>query len=148
MALCTWCFAARLSLRSHAMPPSLCGYQQLTPCALTHALPCTLCGPTGHSALHWCAAKGHGECAAWLLARGAHANMRNHGGATPLHSAANNKQAHVFKILVLSGGADICAVDEMGDTPRAIVRQKCDDATARSLEAFAAALELHRCALP
>lgn len=109
-----------------------------------HSLKDAILAVAGHSALHWCAAKGHAECARWLLRAGAHANMRNHGGATTLHSAANNKQLGLLRVLVLEGGADICAADELGDTPRSIVRQKCDEATAINLEVYAAALELHR----
>ena len=44
----------------------------------------------GHSALHWCAARGYCRPLAWLLRIGAPAELRNNSGSTPLHAAAAN----------------------------------------------------------
>jgi hypothetical protein len=47
---------------------------------------------TGHTAVHWAAAKGQLEALRWLLTHGASADAVNHAGSTPLHSAAGNGQ--------------------------------------------------------
>jgi hypothetical protein len=46
----------------------------------------------GHSALHWCAARGHASCIEFLLQSGADPHQTNHGDSTPLHAAAANGQ--------------------------------------------------------
>ena len=72
----------------------------------------------GNSALHWASAFGRLEVVEWLLAReGIQVSKRNHGGGTPLHSAASHNRAEVVAAL-LEAGADVAAKDENGDTPR------------------------------
>ena len=72
----------------------------------------------GNSALHWAAAHARMDAVRWLVAReGADVNVRNNGGGTPLHSAAAHARAQVASLL-LEAGADVCAMDENGDTPR------------------------------
>ena len=72
----------------------------------------------GNTALHWASANGQLSAAEWLLARdGVEVNGKNHGGGTPLHSAAAHARAAVAATL-LDAGADIASKDENGDTPR------------------------------
>lgn len=47
---------------------------------------------TGHTAVHWAAAKGQVQALRWLLTHGAVVDAVNHAGSTPLHSAAGNGQ--------------------------------------------------------
>ncbi|GLC33342.1 hypothetical protein PLESTB_000343900 [Pleodorina starrii] len=54
----------------------------------------------GHTALHWCAAKGSVEGVAWLLAQGMDVNVRNDDGATPLHAAARNGRLEAVEVLL------------------------------------------------
>ena len=51
----------------------------------------------GHTALHWCSAKGYMECLQWLLQQGADVNSINAEYSTPLHAAAANGQESVLK---------------------------------------------------
>lgn len=61
---------------------------------------------TGHTALHWAAAKGHAAAVRWLLAAGASPRATNKGAATPLHAAAANQHMHCAEVLMLLGHAD------------------------------------------
>ena len=70
----------------------------------------------GHSAQHWCAARGHLACLQWLLDKNAQVDMRNKGSATPLHAAALQEQVACGRLLV-ERGADVNALDVAGDTP-------------------------------
>ncbi|GLI65651.1 hypothetical protein VaNZ11_009251 [Volvox africanus] len=54
----------------------------------------------GHTALHWCAAKGSVECVGWLLQQGTDVNVRNDDGATPLHAAARNGRLEAVEALL------------------------------------------------
>ncbi|GIM11413.1 hypothetical protein Vretimale_14936, partial [Volvox reticuliferus] len=54
----------------------------------------------GHTALHWCAAKGSVECVGWLLQQGTDINVRNDDGATPLHAAARNGRLEAVEALL------------------------------------------------
>ena len=72
----------------------------------------------GNTALHWAAANGQLAAVEWLLRQpGVEVSGRNHGGGTPLHSAASHARAAVVSAL-LNAGADAEAPDEMRDTPR------------------------------
>jgi ankyrin repeat protein len=62
----------------------------------------------GHSAMHWCAARGHVECLRLLLESKANVNCRNKGAATPLHAAAQHDQVDCARLL-LRHGADLAA---------------------------------------
>ena len=54
----------------------------------------------GHSAVHWCAAKGYLECLQWLLKQGADINGPNAEDSTPLHAAAANGQQNIVQYLL------------------------------------------------
>ena len=54
----------------------------------------------GHSALHWCAAKGYLECLQWLLKQGADINTLNAEDSTLLHAAAANGQESTVQYLL------------------------------------------------
>ena len=72
----------------------------------------------GNTALHWASAYGHVEAVRWLLSLDdVDVSWRNHGGGTPLHSAASHGRAEVVSVL-LEAGADASATDENKDTPR------------------------------
>ena len=72
----------------------------------------------GNTALHWAAANGCLAAVEWLLAReGMEVSKQNHGGGTPLHSAAAHARAGVVSVL-LEAGADATASDDNRDTPR------------------------------
>lgn len=57
-------------------------------------------GGIGHTALHWCCARGHVAGAQWLLGRGIDANSLNSEGSTPLHAAAANGEAECVAMLL------------------------------------------------
>ena len=54
----------------------------------------------GHSAMHWCAAKGYLECLQWLVKQGADINSLNAEDSTPLHAAAANGQESIVRYLL------------------------------------------------
>jgi len=54
----------------------------------------------GHTAVHWCAAKGHLTCLQWLLQQGADINCLNAEDSTPLHAAAANGQEYIVHFLL------------------------------------------------
>ena len=54
----------------------------------------------GHSAMHWCAAKGYLECLQWLVKQGADINSLNSEDSTPLHAAAANGQEGIVQYLL------------------------------------------------
>lgn len=54
----------------------------------------------GHTALHWCAAKGQAEALRLLLARGADPNALNSVGSTPLHAAACHGNVACIQVLM------------------------------------------------
>lgn len=58
----------------------------------------------GHSAMHWCAAKGYLECLQWLLKQGADINSLNAEDSTPLHAAAANGQESIVQYLLAQPG--------------------------------------------
>ncbi|KAG2484955.1 hypothetical protein HYH03_016253 [Edaphochlamys debaryana] len=76
----------------------------------------------GHTALHWCAAKGGVEAMRWLLEMGLDVNVRNDDGATPLHAAARNGSLEAVEALLTwrprgrGARCDLRAVDGEGRT--------------------------------
>ena len=71
----------------------------------------------GHTAAHWAAAKGHADVLAWLVdERGYEVDFPNACGGTALHAAAANGREECVSLL-LSLGASVDAVDEIGETP-------------------------------
>ena len=54
----------------------------------------------GHSAVHWCAAKGYLECLQWLVKQGADISSLNAEASTPLHAAAANGQESIVQYLL------------------------------------------------
>jgi tetratricopeptide (TPR) repeat protein len=73
----------------------------------------------GHSAMHWCAARGHVTCLELLIGAGAGINVRNRGGSTPLHAAAQRDAVESLRVL-LASGADMHACDAQGLTPQQV----------------------------
>ena len=72
----------------------------------------------GNTALHWAAAQGQKYAVEWLLQqKGVDVNARNHGGGTPLHSAAAHARGALLSML-LDAGADDALRDELGETAR------------------------------
>ena len=70
----------------------------------------------GHTALHWCAAKGFPDAVSWLLRQGAEVNSLNAEDSTPLHSAASNGEGECARRL-LAAGADRALRDAEGVNP-------------------------------
>ena len=99
-------------------------------------------GFSGHSALHWAAAKGHAEAVQALLRAGAHPDVPNHGGGRPLHAAAANGQTQCARLLLLFGGACASLRNGLGETPRELAVQNGHMETACAIEAAARAAEL------
>jgi len=93
---------------------------------------CSL-GFIGHSALHWCAAKGYSGLARWLIAQGAPLAQRNNAESTALHTAAQNGQSAVAQLL-LDAGADVALTDADGKTARDVALERGHAALARALE--------------
>ena len=95
----------------------------------------------GHTALHWCAAKGHTDAVRWLLSVGASAAQRNESGSTSLHAAASNGQTECAKVLfqeelAVLGACPLLAVrDSDGRTAAAIARERGYAELATLLEA-------------
>eukprot|EP00899_Mesostigma_viride_P012305 jgi/Mesvir1/21075/Mv17228-RA.1 len=75
-------------------------------------------GFVGHSALHWCAAKGHLVALRLLIDAGARVDCVNNASATPLHAAASNGEAQCVRALILEGGATPSLRDDFGESAR------------------------------
>ena len=73
---------------------------------------------TGHTALHWCAAKAHAEPLLVLLEEGADPNAPNNAGSTPLHAASANGSVDCAKILIICGGTDATRLDGLGESAK------------------------------
>ena len=99
-------------------------------------------GFSGHSALHWTAAKGHAEALQALLRAGASPDMPNHGGGRPLHAAAANGQTQCARMLLLQGGACASLRNGLEETPRELALQSGHADTAHAIEEAARAAEL------
>lgn len=93
---------------------------------------CSL-GFIGHSALHWCAAKGYDDLARWLIAQGANVDQPNNADSTALHTAAQNGKQGVLQILI-DAGADVSRVDSDGKTARDVALSRGHSALAKLLE--------------
>ena len=79
---------------------------------------------TGHTALHWCAAKAHTDGTKLLLEEGADPNAPNNAESTPLHSAAANGSVACAKIIILGGGADATRLDGLGESAKDVALGK------------------------
>jgi tetratricopeptide (TPR) repeat protein len=99
-------------------------------------------GFSGHSALHWAAAKGHTLAVQTLLRAGAHPDIPNHGGGRPLHAAAANGQTECARILILQGGASTSLRNGLDESPRELALQSNHTDTANAIEAAARAAQL------
>ncbi|KAK9811860.1 hypothetical protein WJX72_011307 [[Myrmecia] bisecta] len=80
---------------------------------------------TGHTALHWAAAKGHLAAIKWLLLKGANPNAQNHAGATPLHAAVSNSQVAAASMLLFEGEADPELRDDFGELALDVALERC-----------------------
>lgn len=80
----------------------------------------TSLGFTGHSALHWAAAKGRCEAVRWLLRQGANPDAVNKAGSTAVHAAAQNNQLEAAKVLMYEGGSDGFVQDDLQETAREV----------------------------
>jgi len=87
--------------------------------------------------LHSAASARNLEAARLLLAHGAPANARQHGGWAPIHSAAQNGDRAMVELL-LQHGADPLLANYEGKTPAAVAREKGNTEIAVLLEGGAA----------
>ena len=116
----------------------LCSVPQMAPLLQRHGPGLLLArgAGLGHSALHWCAARGDEQAVSWLLEKcrslepstGAGreecqaaaavvgVNLRNEVGSTPLHAAASNGCAAVVSLLLRQQGIDAALLDDDGRT--------------------------------
>ena len=99
-------------------------------------------GFSGHSALHWAAAKGHTLALQALLRAGAHPDVPNHGGGRPLHAAAANGQTECARVLILQGGASVSLRNGLDELPRELALQSGHTDTANAIEAAARSAQL------
>ena len=99
-------------------------------------------GFSGHSALHWAAAKGHADALRALLRAGANPDVPNHGGGRPLHAAAANGQTHCARILLLHGGACASLRNGLEETPCELALHGGHADTAHAIEEAARAAQL------
>ena len=84
----------------------------------------TSLGFAGNSAMHWCAARGHAKCIRRLLELGMDPDVRNNADSTPAHSAAGAGQNDALRALLLEGGADAGARNDLGETPRDVANAR------------------------
>lgn len=80
-------------------------------------------GFVGHTALHYCAAKGHVACLRTLLLAGSQVNAKNRGGSSVLHSAAMNDSVECARILI-AAGANPRMGDQDGELPEDAGRRR------------------------
>jgi tetratricopeptide (TPR) repeat protein len=99
-------------------------------------------GFSGHSALHWAAAKGHADALRALLRAGANPDVPNHGGGRPLHAAAANGQTQCARMLLLHGGACASLHNGLEETPRELALISGHTDTAQAIEEAARAAQL------
>jgi tetratricopeptide (TPR) repeat protein len=99
-------------------------------------------GFTGHSALHWAAAKGHAPVLRVLLQAGAHPDVPNNGGARALHAAAANGQVECARILLLEGSANATLRNGLDETARELAAQSGHAEAAAAIETAARAAVL------
>jgi tetratricopeptide (TPR) repeat protein len=76
----------------------------------------------GHTAMHWCAARGHVTCLELLIGARADVNVKNRGGSTPLHAAAQRDVLESARLL-LASGANLQARDLQGLTPQQVAHR-------------------------
>jgi len=89
-------------------------------------------GPDGTTALHWAVYHGNVELVERLLAAGAHADMRNEFGSTPIAEAATVGDARILAAL-LNAGAHPDTPGPDGQTPLMVVARSSNVDAARVL---------------
>jgi hypothetical protein len=123
------CLALEHSLEPHQRP----GEPHYTVAAsiLAHGLDVDTIRPSqGRTLLHGAANRGTKRAVKWLLEQGANPNVRDLGGCTPMHVAAQrNASTAVVKMLVAAGGA-FDLIDARGLTPLDHARQHNKDKVA------------------
>ena len=74
---------------------------------------------TGHTCLHWAAARGHSQIVRWLIELAkADPKAMNASGSLPIHSACDNLQMSCVEVLVLIGGSNLSDLDGLGSSGR------------------------------
>ncbi len=79
--------------------------------------------PNGRRALNWAAWYDRPEALRYLVAHGAHINLANWTGFTPLHHAAENGSIAAARVL-LALGADRTLLNETGQRPVDVARER------------------------
>jgi ankyrin repeat protein len=79
--------------------------------------------PNGRRALNWAAWYDRPDAIRYLVAHGAHINLPNWTGFTPLHHAAENGSLEAARVL-LALGADRTLQNELGQRPLDVARDR------------------------
>ena len=83
----------------------------------------TRTNPNGRRALNWAAWFNQPAAIRFLVAHGAHVNLANWTGFTPLHHAAEHGSLDAARVLV-SLGADRTMLNEQGQRPVDVARER------------------------
>jgi ankyrin repeat protein len=70
----------------------------------------------GRTLLHGCANRGTNKATQWLLENGAHPNVLDNEGGTPLHTAAKRNTYTGVSALLIDAGADVSVRNNAGET--------------------------------
>jgi E3 ubiquitin-protein ligase HECTD1 len=79
--------------------------------------------PNGRRALNWAAWYNHPNAIRFLIAHGAHVNLANWTGFTPLHHAAEHGSLEAARVL-LTLGADRTLLNGQGQRPVDVARER------------------------